>query len=73
MPLPLIYHKCVVMYSLIIPYLSIESQSTLKFTQCQINAGFLWTLVLVRAICMYLYGILKKKKVKKEKKNEEKH
>lgn len=48
MPLPLIYHKCVVIYCLILLYLSNESQSTLKFTQCQINAGFLWTLVLVR-------------------------
>lgn len=34
MPLPLIYHKCVVIYSLILLYLSNESQSTLKFTQC---------------------------------------
>lgn len=56
MPLPLIYHKCVVIYSLILLYLSSESQSTLKFTQCQINAGFLWTLVLVRGhlyVCLW--------------------
>lgn len=56
MPLPLIYHKCVVIYSLILLYLSDESQSTLKFTQCQINAGFLWTLVLVRGhlyVCLW--------------------
>lgn len=55
MPLPLIYHKGVVIYSLILLYLSKESQSTLKFTQCQINAGFLWTLVFVRG---YLYVCL---------------
>lgn len=57
MPLPLIYHKGVVIYSLILLYLSNESQSTLKFTQCQINAGFLWTLVLVRG---HLYVCFKK-------------
>lgn len=57
MPLPLIYHKSIVIYSLILLYLSNESQSTLKFTQCQINAGFLWTLVLVRG---HLYVCFKK-------------
>lgn len=58
MPLPLIYHKCVVIYSLILLYLSNESQSTLKFTQCQINAGFPWTLVLVRGhlyVCLWYF------------------
>jgi len=58
MPLPLIYNKCVVRYSLILLYLSNESQSTLKFTQCQINAGFLWTLVLVRGhlyVCLWYF------------------
>lgn len=55
MPLPLIYHKYVVIYSLILLYLSNWSQSTFKFTQCQINAGFLWTLVLVRGhLCTYI-------------------